>query len=68
MKILIWKFHVADSTEIRYDMILRGYILTSLGMNLKCSAHMVDVTDHGFKSLMDKNIKPEESLINLYVE
>ena len=34
-KILTWNFHVDESTEGRYDMILGGDLLTELGLNLK---------------------------------
>ena len=34
-KIVLWEFHVNNSTEIRYDIISGRYILTVLGFNLK---------------------------------
>ena len=65
-----------------YDMILLTDLLTTLvldwffseniiigggGTHEGCSAHMVDVSNYEFKSLMNKIFKPEESFIYLYV-
>ena len=33
-KIVTWNYHMYDSTNGRYDMILGRYILTYLGLNL----------------------------------
>ena len=35
MKIVMWNFHVDDSSKGRYNMILGRDLLTSLGLNLK---------------------------------
>ena len=34
-KIVMWKFHVDESTYGRYDMILGRYLLTAMGLDLK---------------------------------
>ena len=80
-KITTWKYHVDDSTEIRYCMIQGRDPLTALGLDLKFyehiiiggdrphegkSAPMADVTDYKLKYLTDKIIKPEKSFINSY--
>ena len=33
-KIMTWNFHVDESANIRYDMILGRYLLTALGLNI----------------------------------
>ena len=40
-KIVTRKFHVDDSTESRYNMILGRYLLTKLGLYLKFSEHVI---------------------------
>ena len=40
-KIMMWNFHVYDSTKVRYNMILGRNILTALGLNLKLSPHVI---------------------------
>ena len=39
MKIVKWEWHMDDSVEIRYDMVLDQYPLTMLGLNFKFSKH-----------------------------
>ena len=65
-KIVPWKFHVANKTNIRYDMILSRDLLIALGLDLKfsekliiggegpyegCLAPMTDLIYYDFKSL-----------------
>ena len=65
-KIVTWKFHVAKSTNSRYNMILGRYLLTALGLDVKFfeniilggdgqfkgySSPMVDVSAYDFKPL-----------------
>ena len=72
-----------NSDEGKYGMILGRGIITTLGLDIKFSEHvlirgagpyegclapMVDVNNYDFKHLTDKMVKPEESLINFYVE
>ena len=81
-KIVTWKFDVDESTTGRYYIILGRYVLTALGLNLKCSgnvihgvegpykgcsAPMVDVNNYDFNTLTTKTVKPEESFINVHV-
>ena len=81
-KILSWKYHVHNKTDIRYDMILRRDLLTTLVLDLTfseniiiggegpyegCSAPMVDLSNYDFKSLTEKIGKLKESFINFYV-
>ena len=40
-----WNFHDDDSIKIRYDMILRRDILTSLRLNIKFSDHVIKADD-----------------------
>ena len=80
---VIWKHSVDKSTNVRYDMILGRDLLTSLGLDLKvskhimivsevtyvgCSSPMVDVSNYNFTYITDKILKPEESFINSHVE
>ena len=39
-KIVMWEFHMGDSTKGIYDMLLGRYLLTVLGLNFKCSKHV----------------------------
>ena len=65
-KIVPWKCHVANKTNIRYNMILGRDLLITLGLDLKfsenlfiggegpyegCSATMSDLSNYGFRSL-----------------
>ena len=65
-KIVTWKCHVDEYTNVRYDMILGRYILTALEMYLKlsnnvknfgegpykgCLSPMVDERNNDFKSI-----------------
>ena len=83
MNAVTWKFHVDESTNVRYDIILGWYILTELGLNLKFFDHiieaddgpfkgsttpMVDLGTYEFKILNTGEITPEESFTNAYVE
>ena len=40
-KILMWKFHVNESTNGRYAMILGIYLLTALGTDLNFSENVI---------------------------
>ena len=75
---MTWKFHVADSTERRYDIILGRYLLTELVPDLKfskkiivggdipyegCLAPMYGVTDYDFKPLMEKLSNQKNNLL-----
>ena len=44
-----WKFHVDDSAKVSYDIILVLDILTELGLNLKCSEHIIEEYGGPFK-------------------
>ena len=48
-KIVTWYFHVDDSTKGRYDMILRRYLFTDLGLNLKFPDHVIEAYGGPFK-------------------
>ena len=72
-KTVTWKCHVDGYTESRYNMILGQDLITTLVRGIKFygdgtyegfSTLMVDVNDHEFKYLTDKNIKLEEYFIN----
>ena len=78
-KRMTWKFHIDESTNGRYNMILGRYLITTLVLDLKffdnfiigregCSSTMVDVSNYGFKSIIDKTVKPEEYFINSYID
>ena len=71
------------STEVRYDMIIRRYLLTWLVLSLELSDHvfesyyvtfkgstepMVGLGTYECKDLNIDQIKHEESFINSYVE
>ena len=75
---MTWKYHVDESSNGRYEMILGRGLLTSLGMDLKfsdnfiigsniqyegLSAPMVDVSNYKFILLIDKTVNQEESFI-----
>ena len=75
---MMWKCHVDEPAEGRYDMILGRDVLTSLGLDVKvsecviigiygpyekCLLPMVDISNYEFKSPTDKIFKPEESFI-----
>ena len=81
--VVTWKCHADDSTRCRYDMILGRDILRELGLNLKCSKHviksydgpyivstasMVNLGAYVFKDLNTGKIKPEELFTDAYVE
>ena len=81
-KIVTWKIHVAESTNVRYEIILCREPLTAMGLDLMfsdnviiggegpyegCFASMVDVINYIFTSITDKTGKPEESFLNSYV-
>ena len=74
MKIVMWGFHVDDSSKGIYGMILSRDILTALGLNIKFSNHviksdygpfkgpmapMVDMGTYAFKYLNTGKISPE---------
>ena len=44
-----WDCHVDDSAKVRYETVLSRDILTSLGMNLKFSDHVIEAYDGTFK-------------------
>ena len=46
---MTWKFHVDDSFNGRYDMILGQYLLTELVLNLKHYKHVIEAGDGPFK-------------------
>ena len=48
-KIVTWKFHVARSTNSRYDMILGRDLFTALGLDLKFSENIILGGDETFK-------------------
>ena len=81
-KIVSWKYPVDNQTNSRYAMILGRDLLTVLVLDLKfsknisiggdgpyegCSAPMVYLSNHKFKSLTDTIVKLEEYFINSYV-
>ena len=43
---MIWNYHVDESAEGIYDIILGRYILTTLGLSLKFSDHVIE-EDYG---------------------
>ena len=47
-KIIMWNFHVDESTKIRYDMSLYIYLVTSLGSDVKFSDHIIKEGDRPF--------------------
>ena len=47
-EILMWNFHVDDSSKGRYEMILGRDLLTALGLNLKWYDHFIEAY-YGFK-------------------
>ena len=74
-KIVMWNFHVENSTKSRYGMILDRYLLILLRLDLKvsycvingsdgpferCRAPMVNSGMHLFKILNKSKITPEE--------
>ena len=40
-KLVMWKFHVKESTNGKYDMILSRDLLTALGLDLKFSWNII---------------------------
>ena len=40
-KTVTWNYHVYESVKVRYDMILRIYLLIELRLNLKSSYHVI---------------------------
>ena len=82
-KIMTWKYHVDDSTAVRYDMIIGKDILTKLGIYLKCSTNTIEwikrtyqgcttptvnIDDYDFEPI-NRNMRTfsEESFLNAYV-
>ena len=68
------KYHVDESTNSKYDMILGRDLLTALGLDLKvydntiifgegpyegCSKPMVDISNYDLKSITNETVKPE---------
>ena len=49
MNVMTWNCHVYDSSKGRYDMILGGYMLTELGLNLKFSEDVIKADEGPFK-------------------
>ena len=83
MDIVTYKCHVYDSAKGRYNMILRRDLLTNLGLEPKFSvfivvgvkrlyevylAPTVDIRSCYYESLTNKNVKQEESFLDLYVD
>ena len=71
---MTWKYHVDESTNSKYDMILVRDLLTVLGLDLKfsdnviifgegpyegCSTPMVDISNYDLKSITNETVKPE---------
>ena len=48
-KIVVWVFHMDDSTEIVYGLIPGRYYLTALGLTLKLSNNTMSGGDRPFK-------------------
>ena len=44
-KIVMWKFHVNESTNSRYDMSLGRDLLTALGLDLKFSENIIIIEE-----------------------
>ena len=44
-KIVTWKCHVNESTNVRYNMILGRDLITALGLNLKFSDHFIIIEE-----------------------
>ena len=83
MDIVTYKCHVYDSAKGRYNMIMGRDLLTTLGLDPKFSdfivvgvkwlyevfsAPTVDVRKFYYESLTNKNVKQEESFLDLYVD
>ena len=79
---MIWKYHIDESTNGRYDMILGIDLLTEIGLDLKFTNNvilgregpyegyyspMVDVSNCNFNIITAKTVTPEESFINSYI-
>ena len=47
--VVTWHCHVDESDKGRYNMTLGQDILKELGLNLKCSEHVVEADDGPFK-------------------
>ena len=77
------KFHVDDTTKVRYGKILGRDLWTVLGLNLKFYEHfikedygpwkeltgpMVDLGTYEFKIWKRWKFKPEELIMNAYAE
>ena len=72
-KIVLWKCHIDNKNNSRYDMILGRYLLTALGLDVKFSkffiggewpyegglAPMVYLSNYDFKYLTENIFKPE---------
>ena len=76
------KYHIDESNNSRYDIILCRELLNALVLYLKfyeniiivskgtyegCLATMFDLSNYNFTYITDKTYKPEESFINSYV-
>ena len=46
---MAWEDHVGNSTEIRKDIILGRYLLTSLGLSLYFSDNVITVYNESFE-------------------
>ena len=79
----MWEFHVNESAESKYGMLLGRDILIALGINLKFCYCIIEVGDrpveswtsimvdfgiHEFKILNTDNITSKYPLLNAYVE
>ena len=49
--VVTWIYHVDESSKGRYDMILGQYLLTELGLNIKCSEHAIEADDGTFNEV-----------------
>ena len=53
-KIMMWNCHVYDSSKGKYDVFLGRDLLTSLGLNIKLSDHVIEADDKPFKLISYK--------------
>ena len=52
-QIVMCNFHVYESTQGRYDMMLGKYPLTTLGLYIKVSDNVIEADDGPFNGYMD---------------
>ena len=84
MKVVTWEWHVDESYEGLYEIILGRDLLTNLGLCLKiseqviagsgipyegCMSPMVDLNTYDYKySHLKNQIKPEKMYMDAYTE